>query len=350
MCKQFAKNPSGWLVLTGPSGSGKTHLAAAIANGCIERGIGAFFMVVPDLLDHLRSTYAPQNPVSYDQLFQQVRDAPVLILDDLGAESSTPWAEEKLFQLLNHRFNARLPTVFTLRVSLDRLDEGLRARMQVKELCRIIDLGMNRATGLEDIGGLTNEMLTRMTFQSFDTKGSIRAEPEERATLRAALQAAQSFARSPQGWLLLQGGTGSGKTHLAVAICGEVLKRGQSVFYVKVPDLLDHLRAAFGPESKLSSDRLFQLVKESPLLILDDLGTEMSTEWAEKKLEQLIVYRHDAALPTVITTHFLIEQLEKSRPRVASRLKDPIVLYVGISAPDFRDQQRGRSPQRPRRG
>ena len=51
----------GWLVLTGPSGSGKTHLAAAVANRCIERQQTTFFIMVADLLDHLRAAYAPDS-------------------------------------------------------------------------------------------------------------------------------------------------------------------------------------------------------------------------------------------------------------------------------------------------
>ena len=43
----------------------------------------------------------------------EIRTASLLILDDLGAHSSTPWAQEKLFQIFNHRYNARLPTVIT---------------------------------------------------------------------------------------------------------------------------------------------------------------------------------------------------------------------------------------------
>jgi len=95
---KFADRPSGWLVLTGPSGSGKTHLAVAVANRCIEYGQTTFFIVVADLLDHLRGAYSPDNPMSYDELFDQVRNVPVLVLDDLGSHSTTPWAQEKLFR------------------------------------------------------------------------------------------------------------------------------------------------------------------------------------------------------------------------------------------------------------
>ena len=83
----YAENPQGWLVLTGPSGSGKTHLAAAIANRCIERQQTIFFILVADLLDHLRSSYAPDSPTAYDELFEQVRNVPLLALDGLGMPS-----------------------------------------------------------------------------------------------------------------------------------------------------------------------------------------------------------------------------------------------------------------------
>jgi DNA replication protein DnaC len=104
--KAFAEAPVGWLFIYGPSGAGKTHVAAAIANRCIENNQPVLFVVVPDLLDHLRASYDPEADVDYDALFEQIKGAPVLILDDLGTQSSTPWAQEKLFQIFNHRYNA----------------------------------------------------------------------------------------------------------------------------------------------------------------------------------------------------------------------------------------------------
>jgi hypothetical protein len=49
----------------------------------------------------------------YDELFDKVREAGVLVLDDLGAENATAWATEKLFQIINYRYNYRMPTVIT---------------------------------------------------------------------------------------------------------------------------------------------------------------------------------------------------------------------------------------------
>ncbi len=106
--ERYANNPEGWLTFFGGYGCGKTHLAAAIANRVIEQGQPVLFVVVPDLLDHLRATFGPASPIGFDERFAQVRDTPLLILDDLGTQSSTAWAQEKLFQILNHRYNARL--------------------------------------------------------------------------------------------------------------------------------------------------------------------------------------------------------------------------------------------------
>ena len=71
--QQFAANPDGWLVIMGGYGTGKTHLAAAIGNYRLAMGEPALFMVVPDLLDHLRSAYAPGSELDYDDFFEGVR-------------------------------------------------------------------------------------------------------------------------------------------------------------------------------------------------------------------------------------------------------------------------------------
>jgi DNA replication protein DnaC len=340
--RQFAEDPAGWLVLTGPSGSGKTYLAAAIANRCIERGQAAFFIVAADLLDHLRAAYAPDSEVPYDQLFDQVRQAPVLVLDDLASLSATPWAQEKLFQIFNHRLNNALPTVVTVRGGLDRLEEGLRARLEGNGgLCRVLHLGTAQNRVARRIGEVPAEMRQRMTFESFNPRGGPKATQTMRDSLENAKKAAQTFAAHPEGWLLFTGSFGCGKTHLAVAAAVEQLRRGAPVFFVRVPDLLDHLRATFRPDNPIGYDELFEEVKTAPLLILDDLGAEKSTPWAEEKLSQIILHRHEARLSTIITSPFSIEELETAKPRIASRLADnTLVDWEPIAAPNYLDQRR----------
>ncbi|MGH2447809.1 MAG: ATP-binding protein [Chloroflexota bacterium] len=140
LAMNFAREPSGWLVVYGAFGTGKTHLAAAIANYRVARGKSAVFVVVPDLLDHLRSTFSPNSEVSYDDQFETVRNTPLLILDDLGTQSSSPWAQEKLYQIINHRYNRGLPTVITTNLAPDDIEPRLRSRLadnQLSKLCEI---------------------------------------------------------------------------------------------------------------------------------------------------------------------------------------------------------------------
>ena len=130
MALEYAEDPYGWLVLIGKVGCGKTHLAAAIANRLLARGSLVLFSTVSDLLDHLRATFVPTSNEVYDQLFQKMREAALLVLDDLGAQQSSPWANEKLFQLLNYRYNSRIPTIITTNnTGLQGVEERIRSRM-----------------------------------------------------------------------------------------------------------------------------------------------------------------------------------------------------------------------------
>lgn len=130
VAQDYAQDPYGWLLLVGPNGCGKTHLAAAIANKCLDSGSVVLFAVVPDLLAHLRSTFAPTAPEGYDKLFAKMREAELLVLDDLGSHQSSPWASEKLFQLLNYRYNSQYPTVITAnKGGLGSVDDRILSRL-----------------------------------------------------------------------------------------------------------------------------------------------------------------------------------------------------------------------------
>jgi len=320
--KAFAEHPRGWLLIKGGFGCGKTHLAAAIANTCVERGQPVLFKTAPDLLDHLRSTYAPSSATPFDATFEQVRSAPVLILDDLGTESSTPWAQEKLYQIFNHRYNLRLPTVITTNRELEEISLRLRSRLADPDLTRIVSItapDYRRAGIGQDQSDLSSLALhARQTLESFSTReGQVSTEDEE--NLRRALRIAVSYAEDPQGWLVLMGTYGCGKTHLAAAIANRRTSRGFPALFVLVPDLLDHLRATFNPHSLTTFDVRFEEIRRTPFLVLDDLGTESATPWAREKLYQVFDYRYNAQLPTVITTSTPLEELD---PRLASRMLD----------------------------
>jgi len=304
---EFSRHPSGWLVLSGSYGCGKTHLAAAIANDRLDRGQPVVFVVVPDLLDHLRTTFGPNSEVRYDQMFEQVRNTRLLILDDFGAQSATPWAQEKIFQILNHRYNAQLPTVITTNQRMNTIDERIRSRMADGTFAQTIHItapDFRRHQETSDQSDLsTLNAHGDKTFQNFIVERK-SLNHIHLSQLQKTWQNAQEYAKNPRGWFVLRGKSGTGKTHLAAAIANyQVETHLTDVLFVSVAEFLDYLRSTFDPKSPTPYDRQFEEVKKSKMLVLDGLGMESATAWAKEKLFQLLDYRYNTLLPTIITTH-----------------------------------------------
>lgn len=338
----YAQEPQGWLILKGSYGCGKTHLAAAIANYQVQRGQPVLFVVVPDLLDHLRAAFAPGSALTFDKRFEAVRTAPLLILDDLGAQSSTPWAQEKLYQILNYRYNAQLPTVISTNCELEDLDPRLRSRLAELEWSAMVQIlapdyrGSGVVRGQSELSSLGLHL--EQTFDSFDLREHEPSlETSQRQNLKRVLSTARAYAANPEGWLVLTGGFGCGKTHLAAAIANDRVPNGFPAIFVVVPDLLDYLRAAYAPTSSVSFDRRFDEIRRAPLLVLDDLGTHSATPWAQEKLFQLFDYRYNAELATVITMNSSTEL----DPRLKTRIMDVKRCQVlEITAPSYRGEPR----------
>jgi len=131
-CMEFSEQPRGWLILSGAFGSGKTHLAYAIASEALAKGMAVFAATAPDLLDVLRAGYSDDND-DFERRFRDMRNAELLVIDDLGTEAAKAWPTEKLYQIVNWRYARRLPMVITTNVDLERrsreLDERIRSRL-----------------------------------------------------------------------------------------------------------------------------------------------------------------------------------------------------------------------------
>ncbi len=343
--RQFSQSLDGWLLLQGGYGCGKTHLAAAIANFAVSLGIPTLFITVPDLLDNLRFSY--QNPeATFEERFEEIRRAPLLILDDFGTQNATGWAQEKLFQILNYRYINRLPLVVTTNLSLEEIEGRIRSRLEdpnVVSRAQILAPDYRRPsddTGHHELSSLA--LLTDRTFGTFSLRKGEGLQTNDLNSLEKAFRAAQRYAEDPSGWLVFLGPYGCGKTHLAAAIANYQAAEGYPPLFVVVPDLLDHLRATFSPSSTVSYDHRFEEVRTTPLLILDDLGTQSMTPWVREKLYQLFNYRYNAELPTVITTANVLDEID---PRLVSRMLDTRLCTIfGITVPSFR----GGAPRRKR--
>jgi len=331
--RRFAADPQGWLLFSGGYGVGKTHLAAAIGNEVIGRGGEALFIITPDLLDHLRSTFAPNSPETYDELFDRLKNTPLLILDDLGAESSTPWAQEKLFQLLNHRYLGRLPTVITTNRPLSALEARVRSRLMDVDLVehhRIIAADYRGGGYIDHLVELSELHLhEHQTFENFHIPTSGR--DDIRRNLANVRSAAWKYAESPQGWMTFIGKSGVGKTHLAAAIANHVRQTQPEVLFISLPRLMDFLRTAMSASADLSLMVRFEQIKEAPMLILDDLSPRMSSVWTAEKLFQLIDYRYLTRKPTVFTITTAdkeLKELQNSAPRILTRLGDEAISQI----------------------
>jgi DNA replication protein DnaC len=337
--RHYAQNLNGWLMLQGGYGSGKTHLAAAIANFAVSMGVPTLFLTVPDLLDALRFAYGAED-TTFEERFDQIRNAKLLVLDDFGTQNATGWAQEKLFQIVNYRYINKLSTVVTTNLALDEIEPRIRSRLSDPELVTPVRVSAPdyrrpmQDTSHPELSSL--DLLTNKNFDTFYDRSPEGLKPDELKSVQRALKIAHTFSEKPKGWLVFEGTYGCGKTHLAAAIANYRAGLGDPPLFVMVPDLLDHLRAAFSPNAGTSYDRRFDEVRTAALLVLDDLGSQSATPWAKEKLHQLLNYRYNAELPTIITVaKESIEQHQVDERIITRMLDERICDYVVINAPAF---------------
>ncbi len=317
-CRAFAEKPENWLLLIGTYGCGKTHLAAAIANHCLANGKPVLFLNTPDLLDFLRETFAPKSDTTYSDRFEEIRTAPLLVLDDLGTESPTPWAVEKLYQVLNYRYNAHLPTVITTNRKVEDIDQRIASRLSDAEIVTTLNILAPdfRAGKLGLSADISTLALHRgQTFDSFDHRNDLTGEARQR--FLDAIRAAQEYAEAPRGWFVLVGPYASGKTHLAAAIANRRAQMGKPVIFVTYPDLMELFRSG-GRDQDERNAKALQQIKSTEFSVVDDVSAQLNTAgYFRERFFQVFNHRFDAGLPTVLTTSVDEKELD---PRIKSRI------------------------------
>jgi primosomal protein DnaI len=111
------------LYLYGAFGVGKSHIAGAITNYLAQYGISSLMVHLPALTEEMKSAINETNG-SISEKIGALKTAPVLILDDIGAESLTPWIRDDILSVvLQYRMTEQLPTLYTSNMTLDELEE-----------------------------------------------------------------------------------------------------------------------------------------------------------------------------------------------------------------------------------
>lgn len=164
--------------------------------------------------------------------------------------------------------------------------------------------------------------LSDCTFDNFSLhyySGDDTAYTRMEKILRLCKNYAADFSlQSPN--LLMQGGTGLGKTHLSLAIAHYAIEKGFGVIYCSAQNMVSNLeKERFGTD-KTGADTSAMLI-QCDLLIIDDLGTEFSTSFVTSAVYYIINSRLTAHRPTIISTNLSMQELEnRYTERFASRL------------------------------
>lgn len=130
-----------FLVLSGNKGTGKSTLSCAMLRAAHNKHeVRGQFWPVIDLLDRYRRTFDHDRATeTLDEVDQQMRRIPLLVLDDFGAHKGTEFADERLFALIDFRYREHRPTVITTNVGLMEMPDRVRSRLTDTSVCQIVN-------------------------------------------------------------------------------------------------------------------------------------------------------------------------------------------------------------------
>jgi DNA replication protein DnaC len=129
------------LIFTGTVGTGKTYLAAAITLYLLNQCRSVVFGTVTSLLGRIRQTYDEDAEETERQVIDQLINASLLVIDDLGKEKPTAWVEQMLYEIINARYEANKPLIITTNTSLKEIEDryentGPAVVSRIIEMCQ----------------------------------------------------------------------------------------------------------------------------------------------------------------------------------------------------------------------
>lgn len=176
------------------------------------------------------------------------------------------------------------------------------------------------------------ERYARKHFGNFNTDHGESAEREQRFEAKRVCETyVEGFLGDPGRSLVLVGEAGVGKTHLAVAVLGELIRRYRvDGRFADFTELIYRIQSTFDPSSPESKHQVLDPVTEAEVLVLDELGAQKPTEWVREILYLVINTRYTRRLPTLFTTNYALGP-RKAGGSVSDR--GPIPLEERIGAP-----------------
>lgn len=168
---------------------------------------------------------------------------------------------------------------------------------------------------------------------TFETYSTLNLPSSAKVAKAIALECAETSKS-----LILGGGVGTGKTHLAIAMANRYIGQGKPVLFLNLPAMMDKMRQ----ETLRGENTTLQQAKNVDLLILDDAGVERVTEWRDEQLYDIVNHRYNHDLPLVITTNAvsmdsLRETLKGERSeRICSRLAEMAEQAWLVGVEDYR--------------
>ena len=146
-----------------------------------------------------------------------------------------------------------------------------------------------------------SDLIRRYSFDSY------RAETAEQ---QKALEKAKQFAEADEGWFVITGQSGSGKSHICTAICGRLIERNRDVYYAPWRDISTRLKALV--TDAYEYERQTEKLKRVEALYLDDFLKGSDTDADIRLAYEILNYRYnDMRLRTILSSEISLEQLRQ---------------------------------------
>jgi len=135
--EQYSKADNRGLLLIGPCGVGKTHLAIGILKELLRQGHTGLYFNIIGLLDAIKASYDPEVKATQGINLEVDLNVDILIIDDLGAEKMSAWVADRLYAIINQRYERNRTLILTTNLDYARLADrvGQRIMSRIYEMC-----------------------------------------------------------------------------------------------------------------------------------------------------------------------------------------------------------------------